>query len=351
MLFPISDDNRDIVKPIFVTYVLLAINVVVFVYQLTNPEFTYGWSVVPREIVTGKDLIGFAEIALPNGQIVQIPQSPGPPIIWLTLLTSMFMHGSFGHLIGNMLYLWIFGDNVENRFGHLPFLAFYLSAGIAGSLAQLLMDPYSVIPNLGASGAIAGVMGAYLVLFPRNRVNAVFFYTIITIPAVFVLGMWIVMQMVSGVGSIVAMDSSTGGVAYMAHIGGFITGVIAALFYRSTLKQEPDSICADSTNMIPGLTDSGRIRDQGRETFELTPATFERPVGFVVGNRDQFPAVLANLVEQVGQVGTAASTELAIERVEAEDLQRGVGFSSLKGRLVFGDCQPGVLPLLGLRLR
>ncbi len=242
MLFPISDDDREIIKPIFVTYLLLAINVGVFLYQLSNPDFTYGWSVIPAEITSGRDLLEPQVIRISATESVEIPQSPGPPIVWLTLLTSMFMHGGFGHLAGNMLYLYIFGDNVENRFGHIPFLVFYLLAGIVGSLAQVFADPTGVIPNLGASGAIAGVMGAYLVLFPRNRVNAVFLYTIISIPAVLVLGLWIAMQLFSSYGSIMATENANGGVAYLAHVGGFMTGVSAALIWRPRIEEEPDSV-------------------------------------------------------------------------------------------------------------
>jgi membrane associated rhomboid family serine protease len=154
----------------------------------------------------------------------------------------MFMHGGLGHIFGNMLYLWIFGNNVEHRFGHLRFLIFYLVSGLVGSFAQIMMDPNSVIPNLGASGAIAGVMGAYLVLFPHNRINAVILYHVVTVPALLVLGMWIAMQLVSGYGSIASTSASAGGVAYLAHIGGFVAGVVAALIARMQLPAEPDSI-------------------------------------------------------------------------------------------------------------
>jgi membrane associated rhomboid family serine protease len=242
MLFPISDDDREVSSFAYVTYALLAANIVVFLIQMGDPAFTYGWSVIPREITTGVDLVEPEVIDVPDYGQVEIPQAPGPSIIWLTLFSSMFMHAGFGHIAGNMLYLWIFGNNVEHRFGHAWFLLFYLSAGLIGSLAQILTAPYSVIPNLGASGAIAGVLGAYLVLFPHNRVNAVFFYNIITVPAILVLGMWIVMQLVSGIGSIAATSTSTGGVAYMAHIGGFVTGAVAALVCRTAIRCEPDSI-------------------------------------------------------------------------------------------------------------
>ena len=242
MLFPISDDNRGITTTAYVTYFVLAINVLVFLYQMSNPEFTYGWSVIPKEITTGQDIVTPTPIQMPGGEQAEIPHAPGPPIIWLTLLTSMFMHGGIGHIGGNMLYLWIFGNNVEHRFGHVLFLLFYLLSGLVGSLAQIAVDPNGVLPNLGASGAIAGVMGAYLILFPRNKVNAVFFVTVISVPAFLVLGMWGAMQFMSGVGSITGEASSAGGVAYMAHVGGFVAGLAIALVVRNILTQEPDSV-------------------------------------------------------------------------------------------------------------
>jgi len=242
MLFPISDDDRDVQIVPYVTYALLAANVVLFLVQISNPEFTYGWSVIPKEITSGVDIVEPQSMSVEGHGTVEIPQAPGPVPIWLTLLSSMFMHGGFGHIAGNMLYLWIFGNNVEYRFGHRWFLIFYLISGLVASFAQIFISPQSIIPNLGASGAIAGVMGAYLVLFPHNRVNAVFLYHIVTIPAIFVLGMWIAMQLFSGYGSIASTSSSAGGVAYMAHIGGFVAGVLAALAYRFTLQSEPDSI-------------------------------------------------------------------------------------------------------------
>ena len=141
-----------------------------------------------------------------------------------------------------MLYLWIFGNNVEHRFGHVMFLVFYLLSGLVGTLAQIAVDPNGVIPSLGASGAIAGVMGAYLVLFPRNKVNAVFFVTIISVPAILVLGMWGAMQFMSGLGSLSSEAQSAGGVAYMAHVGGFVAGLAIGFVVRNILKEEPDSV-------------------------------------------------------------------------------------------------------------
>ena len=242
MLFPISDDNRGITTTAYVTYFFLAINVLVFLYQMQNPDFTYGWSMVPKEITTGQDIVTPTSIETSGGEAAEIPHAPGPPIIWLTLLTSMFMHGGIGHIAGNMLYLWIFGNNVEHRFGHVLFLVFYLLSGLVGSLAQIMVDPDGVIPNLGASGAIAGVMGAYLILFPRNKVNAVFFITIISIPAFLVLGMWGIMQFMSGLGSITGEAGASGGVAYMAHVGGFVAGLLIALVVLNKFPEEPDSV-------------------------------------------------------------------------------------------------------------
>lgn len=243
MLFPISDDDRLLHKPSLVTNVLLLLNVAVFflLQGMGGSDFTYGWSAVPLELTTGTDLVG-AQSMIVDGQRLQIPHAPGPPLIWLTALSAMFMHGGFMHLCGNLLYLWIFGDNVEHRFGHGPFLAFYLMSGFVATAAQVALGPDSIIPTLGASGAIAGVLGAYLVLFPRNRVNALFFVWIVSVPAVVMIGLWIAMQFVSGWGSLVAPGSTGGGVAYAAHIGGFVAGAVLAMVMRVFIKEERQNI-------------------------------------------------------------------------------------------------------------
>jgi membrane associated rhomboid family serine protease len=240
MLFPISDDDRHISGPAYITWFLLAANIIVYLYQMQEPAFTYGWSVIPREIVTGEDLVGTAVIRSDQGG-VEIPQAPGPTPIYLTILTAMFMHGGLAHIFGNMLYLWIFGDNVEHRFGHAVFLLFYLASGIVATGAQIALAPESVIPNLGASGAIAGVLGAYLVLFPRNRVHAVFIFRVIALPAVVVIGVWIAFQFIGGFGQI-SDAGETGGVAYGAHIGGFVAGLVLALILRARISDERDSV-------------------------------------------------------------------------------------------------------------
>jgi membrane associated rhomboid family serine protease len=240
MLIPIGDDDRELYRPSLVTKALLLINAAVFfLLQGASSEnaFTYGWAAIPYELTTGIDLTGIHQI-LVDGTVANIPHAPGPTPIWLTALSAMFMHGGFGHLFGNLLYLWIFGDNVEHRFGHRVFLAFYLVSGLVATAAQVALAPESVIPTLGASGAISGVLGAYLVLFPRNRVHALLFVWVISIPAVVAIGLWIALQLMSGWSSLVLPGAAAGGVAYGAHIGGFLAGVVMALVLRMFIREE-----------------------------------------------------------------------------------------------------------------
>jgi membrane associated rhomboid family serine protease len=230
MLIPIGDDDRRLTGPAFVTLGLVAANLAVFFFLQgagTNAAFTYGWSVVPREIVEGIDLTA-RQVVSARGQEVPIPQAPGPSPIYLTVLSAMFMHGGYAHLFGNLLYLWIFGDNVEQRLGSGRFVGFYLACGVAATLAQIVLNPDGVVPNLGASGAISGVLGAYVVFFPRNRVHALFFYFVVSIPAFVAIGLWIAFQFFNGFGAVVASEVSIGGVAYGAHVGGFVAGVLLA---------------------------------------------------------------------------------------------------------------------------
>jgi membrane associated rhomboid family serine protease len=230
-MFPIGDENLPGRGLAWVTAGLIAVNVAVFIFlqgASGDNSFTYGWSSIAREITTGVDLTHAVPVVL-GGTEYLIPQAPGPDPIYLTLLSSMFMHGSWLHLGGNMLFLWIFGDNVEHRAGPILYLVAYLAAGLVGSLAQVLSDPGSYIPSLGASGAISGVLGAYLVLFPRNRVTAFVFRFLVQIPALAAIGMWIAIQVISSL----ADPSGSGGVAYLAHIGGFAAGVLAGLLFRA----------------------------------------------------------------------------------------------------------------------
>ncbi|HEV2249434.1 MAG TPA: rhomboid family intramembrane serine protease [Candidatus Limnocylindria bacterium] len=230
-MLPIGDDDTPSATFPIVNLALIAINVAVFLYQLLNPDFTNGFSTVPAEITTGRDIVGQFAIALPDGTSALIDEARGPSPIWLTLVTSMFMHGGWTHLGGNMLFLFIFGDNVEKSFGHLRYLAFYLGCGLVASLAQVYSGPDSIVPSLGASGAIAGVLAAYLVLFPANRVRVLLGYFVTTVPAVAMIGLWALIQLVSGFGS-TSVSAETGGVAYLAHIGGFIAGLVLAFVLR-----------------------------------------------------------------------------------------------------------------------
>ena len=206
-MFPIGDDNSSRRTVPLVTYALIALNVLFFFIEMSGGDaFIMQWAFVPSRF-----------LANPVGD-------------FLTLFTSMFMHAGWVHLGGNMLYLWIFGDNVEDRFGHGKFIAFYLICGLAATFAQLVFSLGSNIPNLGASGAIAGVLGAYLMMFPRGRVKVLMGRGIIPMPALIVIGLWFVLQLFSGFGSI-AGTSDTGGVAYMAHVGGFIAGFVLTFLF------------------------------------------------------------------------------------------------------------------------
>ncbi len=207
-MLPIGDDNSSRRTVPVVTYTLIALNVLFFLVELIGGDpFIETWAFVPSRF-----------LANPAGDFV-------------TIFTSMFMHAGWLHIGGNMLYLWIFGDNVEDRFGHAKYLVFYLICGIAATFAQLAFSMGSSIPNLGASGAIAGVLGAYLLLFPQRSVRVMVGTGVSEMPALIVIGLWFVLQLFSGIGSIAA-TSDTGGVAYMAHIGGFIVGVILAFILR-----------------------------------------------------------------------------------------------------------------------
>jgi membrane associated rhomboid family serine protease len=238
VLIPIGDDDRKLSGPAYVTGLLLLANLGAFALQLHEPELLYRFSVVPYEIASGEDLVNAHPLDRAPGTADEIPQRPGPSPIYLTLLTSLFLHGGWLHLLGNLLYLWIFGDNVEHRFGHGVFLAFYLVSGVAGSLAQVALEPASLVPMLGASGAISGVLGAYLVLFPRNRVHAIFFFFIVSVPAALAIGFWVLFQFVQTMGMLAEAAPAGGGVAYAAHLGGFVAGAAMALVLRFLIKEK-----------------------------------------------------------------------------------------------------------------
>ena len=205
MLFPYKDDNPRVLVP-YVTYAIISINVLIFVLQLNmamvNPsierEFIYKFGFIPSNFS------------------------------FFTMFTSMFLHGGFSHIFGNMWFLWVFGDNVEGILGHIKFGIFYLLCGLVATMSQLFVNPESTIPMVGASGAIAGVLGMYMIRFPHARVHVfafiIIFFTTFRVPAMFVLGFWFFNQLTNGLGSL-GFDT-TGGVAWFAHIGGFIAGVM-----------------------------------------------------------------------------------------------------------------------------
>ena len=209
-MFQIGDDNSDRRTFPLVTYALIVLNVLFFFVEMIGGDaFIGNWAFVPSRF-----------LANPFGDL-------------LTIFTSMFMHAGWVHLGGNMLYLWIFGDNVEDRFGHIKFILFYLLCGLAATFAQLAFSVGSSVPNLGASGAIAGVLGAYIVMFPKGRIRVLQGLQVIQVPALIVIGIWIVLQFFSGIGSI-ANTAETGGVAYMAHIGGFVAGFVLTFLFRGS---------------------------------------------------------------------------------------------------------------------
>jgi membrane associated rhomboid family serine protease len=215
-VFPIGDEHNGRILTPVVNYALIALNVLVFLYEFLLPErelqeFIFRWGAIPASVSEGQDLVG--------------------------LLTSQFLHGSWLHLGGNMLYLWVFGDNVEDAMGHARYLLFYLLTGVAAGLAQVAVEPSSGIPLVGASGAISGVLGAYILLFPRGRIRSLvvlgFFVTVVLIPAWIQLGIYILLQFFSGFASLgVRTDETGGGVAYWAHIGGFLAGALLVWIFK-----------------------------------------------------------------------------------------------------------------------
>ena len=240
-MIPIGDDNSARKITPYINYLLVALNIFVFIYYQrlgTDELFTFSYSAVPAEIITGRDIVTESKqiedpfthrvFTLPGLGVTLIP-------VWLTIFTAMFMHGGLAHLGGNMLYLWIFGDNLENRMGHLKYLLFYLLCGLIATLAHVATSLFSpqnaLIPSLGASGAISGILGAYIILFPQNKVTLLFFPFTLHVKAIFALGVWIMFQLLSGIGFL--GDGDSGGIAYAAHIGGFIAGMMLVKFFDS----------------------------------------------------------------------------------------------------------------------
>lgn len=223
-MIPLRDENPTYITP-FITYGLIALNVIVFIFQYLfasaqDPEVVYTFAMVPAQITGSLSLFSI-----------------------VTVFTSMFMHGGLAHIGGNMLYLWIFGDNVEEAMGHGMYLFFYLFGGVVASVTHIITNPNSQVPTVGASGAIAAVLGAYLVLYPQSRVVTLiplgFFMRLTMVPAIIVLGLWFVLQLFQGVLSLGGPD--VGGVAFWAHIGGFVVGLVMAQMYRSNRRPPPST--------------------------------------------------------------------------------------------------------------
>ncbi|MFN2491459.1 MAG: rhomboid family intramembrane serine protease [Pyrinomonadaceae bacterium] len=249
MVFPLYDDNTDRATTPIVNYILIALNILVFVFlqQLgTNEKFTYAFSTVPQEIVSGRDVRTPDRVVEHpvTGQQLLIPGlQPTPFTVYLTLILSMFMHGGIAHIAGNMLFLWIFGDNLEDRMGHLRYLLFYLVCGVIASLAHVFVTAAfavdgggMLIPSLGASGAISGVLGGYLILHPKRRVTVILLRFLTDVPAYVAIGIWFAFQLISGLGML-GGGSQQGGVAYAAHIGGFVAGLVLIRFF--TIGRNP----------------------------------------------------------------------------------------------------------------
>jgi membrane associated rhomboid family serine protease len=243
MVFPLYDDNSDRTISPLINYAIIALNIFVFVVLQglgSNDGFTYSFSTVPAEILRGHDIVTPARTVEYMGQTVTIPGlGPTPGSVYFTLFTSMFMHGGIAHIAGNMLFLWIFGDNIEDRLGHAKYLVFYLLCGVIASLAHVFttgvfasQESSMLVPSLGASGAISGVLGGYLLLHPKRRVTVILFRFLTQVPAYVAIGIWFAFQLISGLGML-GGGSQQGGVAYAAHIGGFLAGLILIKFFDS----------------------------------------------------------------------------------------------------------------------
>jgi membrane associated rhomboid family serine protease len=225
MFIPLKDLNPRRTYPVVNTLLILS-NVIVFLYELTLP---------PRQ----QQVFELANATIPNHIRLALNGHGSLEAAFLPLFTSMFMHSGFLHIAGNMLFLWIFGDNVEDYFGHFPYLLFYLVCGIGSGLTHILFNLHSSLPALGASGAISGVMGAYIILYPRARVLTLVFIFFIPIPAFIILGYWFFLQFVAGVSTVGAV--ATGGVAWWAHIGGFLLGMLITGLSLGDRKQSANS--------------------------------------------------------------------------------------------------------------
>ncbi len=243
-MFPIGDDNSGVTRASIVNILIIVANILVFVFLQgmgSNQAFDMAFSAVPSEILSGHDVAGAFSISS-GGQTgtMRLEQTPIP--VYLTLITSMFMHGGFAHIFGNMMFLWVFGDNLEHAMGHLKYLSFYLVCGVLAGLSHVFATAFGHqdlnIPMLGASGAISGVLGGYIMLFPHRRVRVLVMRMVTDMPAIAALGIWFVFQIIEGMGIL----GGGGGVAYGAHIGGFAAGcILVHVFADRSVVEEMNS--------------------------------------------------------------------------------------------------------------
>jgi membrane associated rhomboid family serine protease len=214
-MMPLGDDNSKLKTIPIITYILILLNGLVYLLEMQGGEtFVMKWAFIPSRFLAN------------------------PVAECSTLFSSMFMHAGLAHLAGNMLYLWIFGDNVEDRLGRAVYLGFYLLCGLAASFSQMVFDVHSSIPNVGASGAIAGVLGAYIFMYPQEKVSVLVGRSITLMPALVVIGFWFVLQFASGVSTLYSTTGQEGGVAYMAHVGGFLSGLFMAMLLTSLFPKK-----------------------------------------------------------------------------------------------------------------
>lgn len=219
MFFPIGDTQVERGYTPYVSYSFIVLNILIFLYEVSlgqqSENFLITYGTIPKEIINGDDMF--------------------------TLFTSMFLHGGWMHLIGNMLFLWVFADNIEATVGSLPFLIFYLIGGVGASIAHILFNPGSTIPAVGASGAIAAIMGAYLIMFPKSKVKVLvlILFRSFQVPAILFLGLWFGQQLISGIGNISISTADTAGIAWWAHIGGFVIGILAGWWMKDYVDNSP----------------------------------------------------------------------------------------------------------------
>ena len=271
MVLPLGNEAKPQIVP-WATYLLIALNVAGFGLELARPlSFSIAYAVTPYEISHGVDIAEpfLHQVEPTNEPAVRRPdetsgsfihQAPGPRPIWLTLITALFLHADAVHLTGNLLFLFLFGQRIEEAFGRLTYLGFFLACGVVGTLTQVMVAPESLRPNLGASGAIAGVMGAYLVWFPRDRVRVLFINVLYLIPAYGVIGCWIALQVLKGY-FLAGMDIQAGNIAYVAHLGGAATGIVVSVLLwflkpdRNQAKQADEEPASESNFLRSSFED------------------------------------------------------------------------------------------------